>query len=134
LVDLPLGGRKFTWYKGDGCSMSRLDKFLLSEEWCLLWPNCLQVTHLRGLSDHCLILLSVDSQNWGPRPLRLLKCWQDMHGYDNFVREKWSSIQVQGWGGHVLKEKLKLIKVALKEWHDSYTRNLPAKINSLKIR
>ena len=28
LVDLPLGGRKFTWYKGDGRSMSRIDRFL----------------------------------------------------------------------------------------------------------
>ena len=35
LVDLPLGGRKFTWYKGDWRSMSRLDRFVLSEEWCL---------------------------------------------------------------------------------------------------
>jgi exonuclease III len=32
LVDLPLHGRKFTWFKGDGLSMSRLDRFLLSEE------------------------------------------------------------------------------------------------------
>jgi len=76
--------------------MSMLDRFLLSEKWCLLWLNCLQVAHLRGLSDHCPILLSVDSQNWGPRPLRLLKCWQDLPSYDKFVCEKRSFIQVQG--------------------------------------
>ncbi|XP_024628654.1 DNA-(apurinic or apyrimidinic site) endonuclease-like [Medicago truncatula] len=67
LIDLPLCGRKFTWFKGDGRSMSRLDRFLLSEAWCLLWPNCIQVGHLRGLSDHCPIVLSVDEENWGPR-------------------------------------------------------------------
>jgi hypothetical protein len=33
LIDLPLCGRKFTWYRGDGGSMSRLDIFLLSAEW-----------------------------------------------------------------------------------------------------
>jgi len=32
LVDLPLHRRKYTWFKGDGKSMSRLDCFLLSEE------------------------------------------------------------------------------------------------------
>jgi hypothetical protein len=32
LIDLPFSGRKFTWYRGDGRSMSRLDRFLLSEE------------------------------------------------------------------------------------------------------
>ena len=35
LIDLPLCGRKFTWYKGDGSSMSRIERFLLSEEWCV---------------------------------------------------------------------------------------------------
>ena len=49
LVDLPLHGRNFTWFKGDGKSMSRLDQFLLSEGWCLFWPNCTQVALLRGL-------------------------------------------------------------------------------------
>ncbi|XP_058783877.1 uncharacterized protein LOC131658622 [Vicia villosa] len=32
LVDLPCKGKKFTWYSGDGKSMSRLDWFLISEE------------------------------------------------------------------------------------------------------
>jgi len=74
----------------------------------------MQVAHLRGLSDHFPIVLSVDEEDWGPRLLCLLKCWQDMPGYNNFVRENWSSFEVTGWGGFVLKEKLKLIKVALR--------------------
>ncbi|GAU32659.1 hypothetical protein TSUD_218360 [Trifolium subterraneum] len=87
LVDLPLGGRKFT------CE-----------------------------------------ENWGPRPLRMLKCWKDVPGYDLFVKEKWNSLQVDGWGGCVLKEKLKMIKAALKEWHESHVQTLPSRIDSLKTR
>jgi len=41
LVDLSLCGRKYTWYKGDGSSMIRLDIFLLLENWCLVWPSCM---------------------------------------------------------------------------------------------
>ncbi|MCH85139.1 cysteine-rich receptor-like protein kinase [Trifolium medium] len=134
LMDLPLSGRKFTWYKGDGLSMSRLDRFLLSEEWCLAWPNCMQVAQLRGLSDHCPLVLVANEENWGPRPLRMLKCWKDIPGYNLFVREKWNSLQVDGWGGFVLKEKLRMIKVALKEWHGTHTTNLPGRIDSLKSR
>jgi hypothetical protein len=37
-------------------------------------------------------------------------------------------------GGHVLKEKLKLIKRALKEWHVAHSQNLPGRIDSLKAR
>lgn len=63
LIDLPLVGHRFTWYRGDGHSMSRIDRFVLSENWCLRWPHCLQVAQLGGLSDHCLLVLSVDEQN-----------------------------------------------------------------------
>jgi len=69
--------------------MSRLDCFLLSEEWCFQWPNCFQVALLRGVSDHCPLHLSVDEENWGPRPSRMLKCWEELSGYKQFVQDKW---------------------------------------------
>ncbi|MCH82498.1 cysteine-rich receptor-like protein kinase, partial [Trifolium medium] len=134
LIDLPLCGRKYTWFKGDGRSMSRLDRFLLSGEWCLTWPNCTQAVRMRGLSDHCPLVLAADEEDWGPRPLRMLKCWKDVPGYQLFVREKWNSFQIDGWGGFVLKEKLKWIKTALKDWHSSHIQNLPSRIESLKDR
>jgi len=132
LVDLPLRGRNFTWFRGDGNSMSRVDRFLLSDRWCLMWPNCFQMALSRGVSDHCPLELSVDVENWGPRPVRMLKCWALTPGYKSFVCNKWNSFHVDGWGGFVLKEKLKLIKLALKEWHQSHAQNLPARILRLK--
>jgi len=69
----------------------------------------------RGLSDHCALMLAIYVENWGPKPLCMLKCWEALPGYNNFVREKWLSFQVEGWGGYVLKEKLKLLKLALKD-------------------
>jgi len=134
LIDLPLCGRNFTWFKGDGKSMSRIDRFLLFEDWCLVWPNCVQVALLRGLSDHCPLVLSVDEENWGPRPFRFLKCWSDNPGYKQFVKDKWNSYDVDGWGGYVLKEKLKLMKVVLKNWHMSHTHNSLAQIEAVKER
>ncbi|GAU49673.1 hypothetical protein TSUD_91110 [Trifolium subterraneum] len=134
LVDLPLSGRKFTWFKGDGLPMSRLDRFLLSEDWCLSWPNCNQIAQLRGLSDHCPLVLTTKEENWGPRPSRMLKCWKNNPDYFQFVRDKWNSLQVDGWGDFVLKEKFKMIKSALKEWHQSHAQNLPSRIESLKLQ
>lgn len=114
--------------------MSRIDRFLVSEDWCLVWPNCLQIAQLRGLYDHCPLLLMVDVENWGPRPSPFLKCWSDTPGYKQFVSNSWKSFHVEGWGGFVLKEKFKLIKSALKSWHASHSQNLSAKIISLKNR
>jgi len=104
LEDLPIYGRLFTWYRGDGYSMSRLDRFLLSVNWCSVWPNSIQVANQQGLSDHVPLVLSVDEANRGPRPLHMLKCWADFPGYAQFVRDKWNSLHIEGWGGFVLKK------------------------------
>jgi len=133
-IDLPLCGRNFTWYCGDGLSMSRLDRFLLSEAWVTLFPNCIQAALPRSLSDHCPILLTIDEDNWGPRPLRMLKCWADIPGYVDFVKEEWQSIQVQGWSGFVLKEKFKRIKGSLRQWHLNHTLNINSKIQDVRDR
>ncbi|GAU50260.1 hypothetical protein TSUD_409060 [Trifolium subterraneum] len=58
----------------------------------------LRMVQLRGLSDHCPLVLSVDDENWGPRPVRMLKCWHDTLGFRQFVIDKWRSLQVDGWG------------------------------------
>jgi len=134
LIDLPICGRLFTWYRGDGVSMSRIDRFLLSSKWCDTWPHCIQVAYQRGLSDHVPVMLHVDEINWGPQPLRMLKCWADLPGYADFVREKWGSFNCQGWAGFVLQQKLKMIKSSLKEWHYQHAQNLDGRMRDVKDR
>lgn len=92
----------------------------------------LSVAYQRGLSDHVPLMLITEEANWGPRPLRMLKCWSKFLGYGDFVREKWGSFQCQGWGGHVLKEKLKMLKFSLKDWHQQHVKNLDSKIMAVK--
>jgi len=132
LIDLPLRGRSYTWFRGDDKSMSRLDRFLLSDSWCTSSPSCSQLAMARGLSDHCPLVLSEDEENCGPRPLRMLKCCENFPGYRIFVEDKWRSFILDGWGGFVLKEKFKLIKLALKDWHQRHSQNLSAKMISIK--
>jgi len=88
----------------------------------------------RGLSDHVPLVLHVDEANWGPRPLRMLKCWADYSGYSEFVHQKWASFSVLGWGGYVLKQKLKMMKTSLKEWHQQHSQNMEGKILLVKNR
>jgi hypothetical protein len=64
-VDLPLKGRSFTRYKGDGHTMSRLDKFLVSVSWLESLSSFTQWGLQRGLSDHFLILLRDRVVDWG---------------------------------------------------------------------
>jgi len=96
LLDLSICGICFTWYRGDGSSMGRLDRFLLSGNWCSECGKCVQVALQRGLSDHVMLVLTVDDKNWGPRPLRMLKCWADFPGYGYFFRDNWGSFNIDG--------------------------------------
>ena len=86
----------------------------------------------RSISDHCLMMLTLDKNNWGPRPTHMLKCWSDIPGYKDFVKEKLPSFHIEGWSDYVLKEKFKLIKGSLKRWHQSHTQNLKGKISKAK--
>jgi len=39
LKDIPVVGRKFTWYRPNGTTRSRLDRAIVSDEWLLQWPE-----------------------------------------------------------------------------------------------
>jgi hypothetical protein len=75
LVDLPLLGRKFTWYHASGRSMSRIDRALISDEWAQRWGNVALWAMPRDVSDHCPLILKYCHDDWGPKPFRFNNFW-----------------------------------------------------------
>ncbi|PNX98502.1 cysteine-rich receptor-like protein kinase [Trifolium pratense] len=57
LIDIPIAGKKFTWFSSDGKSMSILDRFLLSEGFIDRGGISGQWIGDRDISDHCPIWL-----------------------------------------------------------------------------
>jgi len=114
LVDIPLVGRKFTWYKPNGLVKSIIDRVLVSKEWIGFWPNCQQFVFSRSISDHCVVILKEVSVDWGPKPFRCLDVWQRDSRFKEFVSSSWSSYAVVGDGIYTFKEKLKKLKADLK--------------------
>lgn len=51
--DLPLVGRRFTWYRPNGRARSRLQRALTSSDWCHVWPRCTQFVLDRNILNHC---------------------------------------------------------------------------------
>ena len=53
--------------------------------------------------------------DWGPKPFRVVDWWIHQKGYHSMVREAWNSDQQGGWGGIVLKNKLRNLKMTIKQ-------------------
>lgn len=64
LVDVLVLGKKFSWFGADGRTMSRIDRFLLSEGLITKWNINAQWIGDRDISDHCPIWLVSSNLNW----------------------------------------------------------------------
>jgi hypothetical protein len=131
LLDLPLLGRRFTWFQPNGGAMSRLDRFLISEGWWDLWGEPSQWALARDVSDHCPIVLRYSSQLWGPKPFRFNNFWIDHRDFKDVVIQSWNKTSSHNWMAYSLKEKLKLLKGDLKIWNHQVFGNLDHNIELL---
>jgi hypothetical protein len=128
LVDLPLIGRQFTWFHPNGLAMSRLDRVLVSTDWIPLWGNPMAWVDSRDVSDHCPIILRYDTEDWGPKPFRFNNYWLKDTKFRDLVITTWSAQHHNGWMGYILKDRLKGLKVAIKNWSmEEYGRPLERK-------
>lgn len=55
LLDMPLHGRKFTYYKPDDTCKSRLDRALINNEWLSQWPSASLKDLFHTVSAYCPI-------------------------------------------------------------------------------
>ncbi|XP_057452145.1 uncharacterized protein LOC130743952 [Lotus japonicus] len=141
LLDLPLAGRRFTWRRPNNSARSRIDRFLVTNDWCLTWPHCSQLALNRDVSDHCPILLRQFFQDWGPKPFKVLNCWLSDARLPAVVEKAWAESRFHGWGAFVLKEKLKYLRGKLKIWNKEVFGDLKSrredavrKINQLDLK
>lgn len=118
LIDIPVLGKKISWFSGDGRVKSRLDRLLLIEELISSWQVTAQWIGNRDNSDHCPIWIDCLTLDWGPKPFRFNNCWLGHKDFKVFVEDCWKSFNVRGWKMFAFKEKLKLLREKLREWNE----------------
>ncbi|RVW49203.1 putative ribonuclease H protein [Vitis vinifera] len=118
LKDLPLHGGLFTWSGGlNGLSRSRLDRFLISEDWENHFSGASQCSLPRPVSDHFPILLDGGGTRRGPIPFRFENMWLKEEGFKELLKGWWQGFNYSGSYSFILTEKLKALKIKLKEWN-----------------
>ena len=115
LRDIPLQGGPFTWRGGrNNCLMSRIDCFLVSNDWESYFNGVIQYTLPRPNFDHCPILLDAGGIRKGPTPFRFEVMWLRVDGFKEFLKGWWQGLIFSGSSSFVLVEKLKALKAILK--------------------
>nr|GEV64540.1 RNA-directed DNA polymerase, eukaryota, reverse transcriptase zinc-binding domain protein [Tanacetum cinerariifolium] len=110
-----MGGRKFTWMNKVGSKMSKLDRFLISDDVIQDLPNLLALDKM--WSDHNPVLLHSKKHNFGLTPFKIFHSWFDRLDFEDTVREKWAVITGDLSGPiKPLHSKLKDLKSHLKVW------------------
>ena len=118
LRDLPLQGGIFMWSGGrNNQTKSRLDHFLIFEEWEDLFSGLVQSLLPRPTSDHHLILLDGGGMRRGPTSFRFENMWLKKEGFLFNLQDWWEGWCFQGSVSFILMEKLKALKPVLKLWN-----------------
>ncbi|XP_071687426.1 uncharacterized protein [Rutidosis leptorrhynchoides] len=106
LIDIPLGGRKYTRISDDGLKFRKLDRFLVNDD---------------------------DVKNFGSKPIKVFADWLDVEGVDQVIKEAWES---DGGNGPRLdcrlRNKMKKTKFALNEKSQEKFSNLDGEIDAFK--
>ncbi|GJS75871.1 putative RNA-directed DNA polymerase [Tanacetum coccineum] len=116
LVEIPMGGRKFTRVSDDGCKFSKLDRFLLNEEFQNLCCSLSVVALDRKLSDHCPIVLKDIDLDFGPKPFCIFDVWLEESDIDQVVLRAWGMNVKSSRRDCVFRDKLKNVEAELKKW------------------
>ncbi|GKD22572.1 RNA-directed DNA polymerase, eukaryota, reverse transcriptase zinc-binding domain protein [Tanacetum coccineum] len=135
LIDLPLGGRLFTWIHKARTKLSKLDRFLISEEVGKALPD-VRVTSIHCLwLDHNLILLHVSKSDFGPIPFKLFYSWLLRDSFDKVIKTKLPKWEEHNFGRKLLSdEKFHLLKARIKQWHyETKTSDHVTKHDNLKF-
>ena len=118
LVDLPLEGASFTWFRDLRIEcMSRINRTLVSVDWVDHFGNVFQRVLPRVVSDHCPLLVVAGSINKGHSAFKFENMWLKEEGFVERVHQWWNGYCFVGSPSFILTRKLKTLKEDLKKWN-----------------
>ncbi|GJS56701.1 hypothetical protein Tco_0651485 [Tanacetum coccineum] len=116
----------------DDMKFSKLDRFLLNEEFSNMWGNLSVVALDRKLPDHCPIGIKDVDLNFRPRPFRVFNIWLEEPHIGQVVEGAWNKEVKNRRPDCRFRDKLKNVKEELRKWSKERFGALKEKIEVLK--
>nr|GEZ40547.1 RNA-directed DNA polymerase, eukaryota [Tanacetum cinerariifolium] len=128
-----LGGNTFTWCHKSSKKMSKLDRFLVSNNVLMNYPNINAISLDRFISDHRPILLREGIFDYGPIPFRFYSYWLEVDSFDKMVKESWNNAPSNKNNAiRSFMYKLKYTKEQIRGWLSANKRNMRGELHNLK--
>ena len=103
LVDLPLEGATYTWFRdAEPQAMSRIDRTLVSVDWVDHFGNVSQRVLPRVVSDHCPLLVEAGGVDRGRCAFKFENMWLRAEGFLERVKHWWEGYSFLGSPSFVL--------------------------------
>ncbi|GMI87504.1 hypothetical protein HRI_002419700 [Hibiscus trionum] len=130
LIDLPMEGSRFTWFRGgDSVEASKLDMFLVSTKMMSWFPNITQVALTRGLSDHKVVILKERIVSNKKRTFKWFSHWGTEPEYTKLVTSTIENGQFKGMG-----ELLRSVKGVTKIWVNKFREGESGALKGIEKR
>ncbi|GJZ19134.1 RNA-directed DNA polymerase, eukaryota, reverse transcriptase zinc-binding domain protein [Tanacetum coccineum] len=129
LFDIPFGGFNYTWTDKWGSKMSKLDRFLVSDNFYEVFPHSTGIVLEKGIPDHRPILLKGLHVDYGLTPFCFFHSWLELHGFRDLVVNTWKNDGIINVNDHQVKfssidikiDQCKATEEDFKERRDSLT-------------
>ncbi|GKC46174.1 cytochrome P450 [Tanacetum coccineum] len=118
LLDIPMGGMRFTRMNTLGSKLSKIDRILVSNHFLDKWLNSHILALIKEFSDHSPLLLLNSVNDCGPIPFKFYNSWLLHEDFVNVITDHWSSPTDShlNLSAAIFKAKLKKLKLAIKLW------------------
>ncbi|GMI90536.1 hypothetical protein HRI_002722900 [Hibiscus trionum] len=124
LIDLPLHGGAFTWSNNrDPPTHVRLDRFLIDNDFLLMFPNANQCLLPKAISDHNAIVLEHKVPNWGKKPFRFYNYLLLEDGFDELITRKIADFHSNTHCADP-SSLIKILQGAAKHWFTNHKNSL----------
>ncbi|GJY57007.1 putative RNA-directed DNA polymerase, eukaryota, reverse transcriptase zinc-binding domain protein [Tanacetum coccineum] len=118
LWDVPLMGHSFTRISGRGDKLSKLDRFLISEDSAPFFQNFSALVLDSLISDHRPIVLKHSTSDFGPTPFKFYNSWLLDNKFLDLVSQFWEKHIAEVGSNPIIefKNKMKALKPITREW------------------
>nr|GEU29994.1 transposon TX1 uncharacterized [Tanacetum cinerariifolium] len=116
LFDFPFNGRRFTRFDSGGLKARKLDRFLVSNCFLNIWVDASVSVLCRSYSDHCPIMLTVESHNFRLKPYRIFDKWIGNRDLLPLISTSWALNPSLLPPDLFFKNKIKKLRSDIKAW------------------